>query len=204
MSSVVVTCVASAVTYRYTPSMLRPYLACLQTLLATYLLCSKANIFAHGVVSIEREVKKATRDLTNLLTGIETPLSRLDLLQAKYTELLGRMKRLDQENAKNKKRGDLFQKEKEAQRTELSKTVSMKEKLEKLCRELTKENKKVKVRLASFYILKSTVCDCILVKSNPVKPVLFCPIIVNTVFLHLCRMQSRVLFQCLPMVHILT
>ena len=55
------------------------------------------------------------------------------------------MKRLDQENAKNKKRGDLFQKEKEAQRTELTKTVSMKEKLEKLCRELTRENKKIKV-----------------------------------------------------------
>ncbi|KAL9594121.1 MAG: hypothetical protein Q9179_005538 [Wetmoreana sp. 5 TL-2023] len=93
---------------------------------------------------IEREVKKATRDLTNLLTGMETPLSRLEAVQTKYTELLGRMKRLDQENAKNKKRGDLFQKEKETQRTELSKTVSMKEKLEKLCRELTKENKKVK------------------------------------------------------------
>ncbi|KAI4141903.1 MAG: hypothetical protein LQ341_003388 [Variospora aurantia] len=93
---------------------------------------------------IEREVKRATRDLTNLLTGIETPLSRLEAVQNKYTELLGRMKRLDQENAKNKKRGDLFQKEKEAQRSELTKTVSMKEKLEKLCRELTKENKKVK------------------------------------------------------------
>lgn len=93
----------------------------------------------------EREVRKATRDLTNLLTGIETPLSRLEAVQTKYTELLGRMKRLDQENAKNKKRGDLFQKEKEAQRTELTKTVSMKEKLEKLCRELTRENKKVKV-----------------------------------------------------------
>lgn len=97
-------------------------------------------------INIEREVKRATRDLTNLLTGIETPLSRLEAVQNKYTELLGRMKRLDQENAKNKKRGDLFQKEKEAQRTELTKTVSMKEKLEKLCRELTKENKKVKVR----------------------------------------------------------
>ncbi|KAL9597798.1 MAG: hypothetical protein Q9219_004925 [cf. Caloplaca sp. 3 TL-2023] len=93
---------------------------------------------------IEREVKKATRDLTNLLTGMETPLSRLEAVQTKYTDLLGRMKRLDQENAKNKKRGDMFQKEKEAQRTELTKTVSMKEKLEKLCRELTRENKKVK------------------------------------------------------------
>lgn len=101
-------------------------------------------------VDLEREVKRATRDLTNLLTGIETPLSRLEAVQNKYTELLGRMKRLDQENAKNKKRGDLFQKEKEAQRTELTKTVSMKEKLEKLCRELTKENKKVKVRPMCF------------------------------------------------------
>ncbi|KAL8694451.1 MAG: hypothetical protein Q9224_003566 [Gallowayella concinna] len=93
---------------------------------------------------IEREVKKATRDLTNLLTGMETPLSRLEAVQTRYTELLAKMKRLDQENARNKKRGDLFQKEKEAQRTELTKTVSMKEKLEKLCRELTRENKKVK------------------------------------------------------------
>ncbi|KAL9580208.1 MAG: hypothetical protein Q9212_004636 [Teloschistes hypoglaucus] len=93
---------------------------------------------------IEREVKKATRDLTNLLTGMETPLSRLEAVQTQYKELLGRMKRLDKENAKNKKRGDNFQKEKEAQRSELSKTVSLKEKLEKLCRELTKENKKVK------------------------------------------------------------
>ncbi|KAL8909159.1 MAG: hypothetical protein Q9171_005164 [Xanthocarpia ochracea] len=93
---------------------------------------------------IDREVKKANRDLNNLLTGMETPLSRLEAVQAKYTELLAKMKRLDQENAKNKKRGDLFQKEKEAQRSELTKTVSMKEKLEKLCRELTRENKKIK------------------------------------------------------------
>lgn len=94
----------------------------------------------------DREVKKANRDLNNLLTGMETPLSKLEAVQTKYTELLAKMKRLDQENARNKKRGDLFQKEKEAQRSELTKTVSMKEKLEKLCRELTRENKKVKVR----------------------------------------------------------
>ncbi|KAL8672965.1 MAG: hypothetical protein Q9168_002598 [Polycauliona sp. 1 TL-2023] len=93
---------------------------------------------------IDREVKKANRDLNNLLTGMETPLTKLEAVQTKYTELLAKMKRLDQENAKNKKRGDLFQKEKETQRSELTKTVSMKEKLEKLCRELTRENKKTK------------------------------------------------------------
>ena len=93
----------------------------------------------------EREVKKANRDLTNLLTGMETPLSRLEAVQKKYTELLADMKRLDRENLKSKKRADQVQKEKDQGRSELSKTVSMKEKLEKLCRELTRENKKMKV-----------------------------------------------------------
>jgi predicted nucleic acid-binding Zn-ribbon protein len=95
--------------------------------------------------NIEREVKKANRDLTNLLTGMETPLSRLEAVQKKYTELLADMKRLDRENLKSKKRADQVQKEKDQGRSELSKTVSIKEKLEKLCRELTRENKKMKV-----------------------------------------------------------
>lgn len=96
---------------------------------------------------IEREVKKANRDLSNLLSTIESPLSRLDAVQRKYTELLADMRRLDRDHAKNKKRADQLQKEKDQGRTELNKTVSMKEKLEKLCRELQKENKKMKVGL---------------------------------------------------------
>lgn len=95
--------------------------------------------------NIEREVKKATRDLTSLLTGMETPLSRLEAVQKKYTELLADMKRLDRDHVKSKKRADQLQKDKDHGRSELSKTVSMKEKLEKLCRELTRENKKMKV-----------------------------------------------------------
>ncbi|KAI9834833.1 MAG: hypothetical protein M1819_002741 [Sarea resinae] len=93
---------------------------------------------------IEREVKKANRDLSNLLSTIESPLSRLETVQKKYTELLADMRRLDRDHVKSKKRADQLQKEKDQGRSELSKTVSMKEKLEKLCRELTKENKKMK------------------------------------------------------------
>lgn len=78
---------------------------------------------------------------------METPLMRLEALQKKYAELLADMKRLDRENFKSRKRADQLQKEKDQGRSELSKTVSMKEKLEKLCRELTRENKKMKVRL---------------------------------------------------------
>ena len=83
---------------------------------------------------------------------METPLSRLEAVQKKYTELLADMKRLDRENLKSKKRADQVQKEKDQGRSELSKTVSMKEKLEKLCRELTRENKKMKVRYESCLI----------------------------------------------------
>ena len=100
------------------------------------------NVSSHG--SAEREVKKANRDLSNLLCNIESPLSRLDVVQKKYTELLAEMRRLDRDHVKNKKRAELLQKEKDHGRSELTKTMSMKEKLEKLCRELQKENKKMK------------------------------------------------------------
>ena len=94
---------------------------------------------------IEREVKKANRDLSNLLSSIESPLSRFELVQKKYTELLLEMQRVNRDYIKNKKRVDQLQKEKDHSRSELSKTITMKEKLEKLCRELQKDNKKMKV-----------------------------------------------------------
>ncbi|KAL4910963.1 hypothetical protein BDW74DRAFT_172418 [Aspergillus multicolor] len=94
---------------------------------------------------IEREVKKATRDLNQLLTNIESPMTRLETVHKKYTELLADMKKLDRDYAKSKKRADQLQKDQDKGKSELNKTVTMKDKLEKLCRELTKENKKVKV-----------------------------------------------------------
>ncbi|KAJ5543224.1 Taxilin family [Penicillium sp. DV-2018c] len=93
---------------------------------------------------IEREVKKATRDLNQLLSNIESPMTKLETVHKKYTELLADMKKLDREHAKSKKRADQLQKEQDKGKSDLSKTITMKDKLEKLCRELTKENKKVK------------------------------------------------------------
>ena len=94
----------------------------------------------------EREVKKATRDLTNLLGGMDNANARVDAVQKKYAELLASQKRLEKENAKNKKRADLIQKEKDSVRSDFTKTSSVKDKLEKLSRELQRENKKLKVR----------------------------------------------------------
>ncbi len=98
---------------------------------------------------IEREVKKATRDLSNLLTGMENPLSKLEVVQKKYTDLLAEMNRVMRENTKNKKRSDILQKEKDSSRSELTKTLAMKQKLENLCRQLQSDNKKLKVSMAT-------------------------------------------------------
>lgn len=93
---------------------------------------------------VDREVKKATRDLNDLMSTIESPMSRLDVVQRKYEELLADMKKLERDYSKSKKRADQLQKDQEKAKSEHNKTATMKDKLEKLCRELTKDNKKVK------------------------------------------------------------
>lgn len=93
---------------------------------------------------VDREVKKATRDLNELISNVDGPVSRLDLVQRKYEELLAEMKKLERDHAKNKKHANHLHKEQEKIKSEQTKTVTMKDKLEKLCRELTKENKKLK------------------------------------------------------------
>ena len=100
---------------------------------------------------IEREVKKANRDLTNLLSGVKNDSSKLEVVQKKFSDLVADMKRVDRDLAKSKKRADQLQKEKDSSRSELTKNVSLKDKLEKLCRELTKENKRMKVRLLNDF-----------------------------------------------------
>lgn len=74
-------------------------------------------------------------------------IGKIDILQKRVTEHLADMKRLERENQKNKKRGDTLQKERDVSRTEHGKATTLKEKLEKLCRELQKENNRLKVRI---------------------------------------------------------
>jgi chromosome segregation ATPase len=93
----------------------------------------------------EREVKKANRELNNFTSKMDD-LQKIEILQRRVTEHLANMKRLERDNQKNKKRGDLLQKEKDHARTDLGKTTTLKEKLEKLCRELQRENNRLKVR----------------------------------------------------------
>jgi hypothetical protein len=107
-------------------------------------------------LEIEREVKKANRELSSLLSNMDGPLSRLEVVQKRYTELLSDMKRTEREHQKAKKRGDQLQKEKDAQRSELNKVTTMKDKLDKLSRDFAKENKKLKDELHKIESSEST------------------------------------------------
>lgn len=55
------------------------------------------------------------------------------------------MRRLDRDHVRTKKRVEQLQKERDQSKTDLNKTTGVKDKLEKLCRELQKDNKKLKV-----------------------------------------------------------
>ena len=92
----------------------------------------------------EREVRKANRELQNQ-TAKMMDMQKIEFLTKRCSDLFMEMKRNERESIKNKKRTDQLQKDKDNSRQELNKTVSLKEKLEKLCRELQKENNKLKV-----------------------------------------------------------
>ncbi|KHN95622.1 Taxilin [Metarhizium album ARSEF 1941] len=94
-------------------------------------------------LEIEREVKRANRDLMQQVAKMDD-MQKIDHLTKRSSELLADMRRLEKENQRNKKRGDTLQKERDTSRTELGKTVGLKEKLEKLCRELQRDNNKMK------------------------------------------------------------
>ncbi|KAI0398166.1 myosin-like coiled-coil protein-domain-containing protein [Xylariaceae sp. FL0594] len=92
---------------------------------------------------IEREVRKHNRELNNQMHKMNDT-AKVTLLTKRSSELFASLKRLERDNTKNKKRADQLQKEKDASRTDLTKQIGLKEKLEKLCRELQKENNKLK------------------------------------------------------------
>ncbi|KAL0632925.1 hypothetical protein Q9L58_008154 [Maublancomyces gigas] len=105
---------------------------------------SDASMEEEEEKAISRAVHKADKELAELVSGREGHLAKVDAIQTKYSELLHEMKRLERDHAKARKRADQLQKEKDHSRSEMQKAVSMKHKLETLCRELQKENKRIK------------------------------------------------------------
>ncbi|KAI9344285.1 myosin-like coiled-coil protein-domain-containing protein [Obelidium mucronatum] len=93
---------------------------------------------------IAKLVKKETREIMIITESHRPAEERMKLIQSKYLELYQQNKRMERESLKLLKRQDIEQKEKEALISELHKVTIQKQKIENLCRELQKDNKKIK------------------------------------------------------------
>ena len=101
----------------------------------------------HGTnLCTEREVKKASRELTNTISNLD-PIAKVNRLQKECSELLAKLKRLEKEQIKTKRRADLMSKERDATKSELNTTKGLKAKLESLSRDTTNDNRKLRVWL---------------------------------------------------------
>ncbi|KAI8814594.1 myosin-like coiled-coil protein-domain-containing protein [Cladochytrium replicatum] len=94
--------------------------------------------------AIARAVKKASKDMAALISSTSTHTDKLELYHTKYIEEFQETRRLEKELAKSKRKVDLVTKEKDTAKSDLVKVQNQKQKIETLCRELQKENKRIK------------------------------------------------------------
>ncbi|KAI9668285.1 MAG: hypothetical protein M1821_001105 [Bathelium mastoideum] len=93
---------------------------------------------------VEREVRKANRDLVNLLNNLETPLQKLELVRKRYSDLYRKMKEHERDHQREKRRADQLQREKDTAKSELSKATSAETKTNNMYRKLMNDHKKLK------------------------------------------------------------
>ena len=84
------------------------------------------------------------RDLASSISNLDN-IQKIEQLHKKCTAFYADMKRQERESQKQKKRADALQKEKDNAKAELTKATSLKDRLEKLSRETSNENRKLRV-----------------------------------------------------------
>ncbi|KAF2454837.1 myosin-like coiled-coil protein-domain-containing protein [Lineolata rhizophorae] len=77
-------------------------------------------------------------------------MDKINFLTKRYTDLLADMKKLERECTRSKKKADQLQKEKDKQGQELNRISGMKDNLEKLSRNVTKDNKKLQEKVKAM------------------------------------------------------
>ncbi|KAJ3228121.1 hypothetical protein HDU81_006296 [Chytriomyces hyalinus] len=99
---------------------------------------------------IAKLVKKESREMSILAESHRPAEERIRTIQTRYIELFQVHKRVERDAQKLAKRQDAERREREALKAELHKVNIQKQKIENLCRELQKENKKVKEKCDSI------------------------------------------------------
>ena len=99
-------------------------------------------------VAEEREIADRVRAeqkrMANLVNAADSEIDKLNLLQRRYTALFQDMQRLEHDYARSRLGEASLRKDREVAAADLQKSNAIKQKLEALCRELQKENKRVK------------------------------------------------------------
>ncbi|KAI9139868.1 myosin-like coiled-coil protein-domain-containing protein [Paraphysoderma sedebokerense] len=95
----------------------------------------------NAIAQANNQLKKLVSSATN---SDSDTLEKLNMIHGKYMELFTESKRLEREYSKLKHKQDLLNKEKDSVKSDLNKMTNLKTKLESLCRELTKDNKRLK------------------------------------------------------------
>lgn len=102
-------------------------------------------------------MRRANREVAQQMAKMDN-MQKIDHLTKRSTELLFKLRRLEKTHQLDKRSKETLQKERDNSRSELSKTVGLKEKLEKLCRELQRDNNKMKVSKIICVIPWYTIC----------------------------------------------
>ncbi|KAI8614947.1 myosin-like coiled-coil protein-domain-containing protein [Chytriomyces sp. MP71] len=93
---------------------------------------------------VAKLVKKESREISIIAESHRSPEERIRSIQARYMELFQSCKRLEREQLRTQKIQAAERKERDTLKADLHKVNIQKQKIENLCRELQKENRKVK------------------------------------------------------------
>ncbi|KAJ3163630.1 hypothetical protein HDU86_000213 [Geranomyces michiganensis] len=113
---------------------------------------TESNVEEEEEKAMARAIKKASRDMSLLIEGADQQqqqhqqagADKLDLVHSRYMDLFQDHKRLEREYALMKRKLEQVNKEKDSLKADNTKINAQKQKLETVCRELQKENKRVK------------------------------------------------------------
>ena len=106
---------------------------------------TSAQLEEQDELMVERAFKKSLKDFNGLYNASDISVEdKLNGIRDKYLATLGEVKASHWDLLKYQRTQDLLLKEKALLRLELAKSSTLRSKLEGLCRELSKENKKIK------------------------------------------------------------
>lgn len=95
---------------------------------------------------IEREVKKANREMQSILNSLPDSMAKIDALQKKTTELLTELKKTQRTLAAEKKKSEIMTKERNEQKERADRSEKQNLAAQRLSRTLGEDKKKLEVK----------------------------------------------------------